>query len=185
MSTVGSMPAASAWTTCARPISSPVLVTNELSDMFCALKGATRSPLRAKIRQRAAARKLLPADEPVPCSGDGHSCRDRRDAPRVPGLGCVEAPADARAQGARCRISVPRRVRGSSRHCLSAGGCARQTATVVLVVEACGTAGSGVRRAGRPSSPARAPRNWSSPRRGRPIRWRRRTRAYWSTSRRR
>lgn len=35
----------------------------------------------------------------------------------------------------------------SSRHCLGAGGCARQTATVVLVVEACGTAGSGVRRA--------------------------------------
>jgi len=88
------------------------------------------------------------ASATVPRSGDGHSCRDRRDARCVPGLGCVETPADARAQGARYRISVPRRVRGSSRHCLSAGGCARQTATVVLVVEACGTAGSGVKRAG-------------------------------------
>ena len=36
----------------------------------------------------------------------GTLCRDRRDAPRVPDLDCVEAPAEARAQGGRYRISV-------------------------------------------------------------------------------
>ena len=42
MSTVGSMPAASAWTAWARPISSPSAVTAAFRAMFWALKGATR-----------------------------------------------------------------------------------------------------------------------------------------------
>ena len=42
MSTLGSMPAASACITWARPISRPSLVMNELSAMFWLLKGATR-----------------------------------------------------------------------------------------------------------------------------------------------
>ena len=41
ISTVGAMPAASACITCARPISSPSAVMNELSAMFCDLNGAT------------------------------------------------------------------------------------------------------------------------------------------------
>ena len=42
----GAMPAASAWTIWARPISRPSGVTPELLDMFCALKGATWRPWR-------------------------------------------------------------------------------------------------------------------------------------------
>lgn len=34
--------------------------------MFCALKGATRRPRRARSRQKAVAIQLLPALEPVP-----------------------------------------------------------------------------------------------------------------------
>ena len=44
MSAVGSTPAAAACMTCARPISAPPGVTNELSDIFCALNGATFRP---------------------------------------------------------------------------------------------------------------------------------------------
>ena len=44
MSTEGSTPAASAWTTWARPISRPSLVMKELRAIFWALKGATLSP---------------------------------------------------------------------------------------------------------------------------------------------
>ena len=55
--------------------------------------------------------------------------------------------------GVQVELHPEAQAESSSRHCLSAGGCARQTATIVLVVEACGTAGSGVRRAGRLSSP--------------------------------
>ena len=68
MSTVGSMPAASACAACARPISPPSAVTAALSDMFCALNGATRTPARAKMRQRAAASRLLPTPDAVPCT---------------------------------------------------------------------------------------------------------------------
>ncbi len=66
MSTLGSTPAASACAACDRPISPPSAVTAALSAMFCDLKGATRYPARAKRRQRAAARTLLPTPEPVP-----------------------------------------------------------------------------------------------------------------------
>jgi hypothetical protein len=44
MSTEGATPAASACIACARPISLPSGVTNELSAMFCALNGATSIP---------------------------------------------------------------------------------------------------------------------------------------------
>src|SRR5947209_930637 len=66
MSAVGSMPAATACTACARPISAPSAQTAALFDMFCALNGATRTPLRAKIRQSAAVSRLLPAEELLP-----------------------------------------------------------------------------------------------------------------------
>ncbi len=66
MSTVGMTPAASAWTACARPISPPSGVTDALSAMFCALKGATRSPSWRKRRQSPAVTMLLPTDEAVP-----------------------------------------------------------------------------------------------------------------------
>ena len=42
ISTLGSMPAASACMTCARPISSPSFVMKELSAIFWDLNGATR-----------------------------------------------------------------------------------------------------------------------------------------------
>ena len=42
MATVGSIPAACAWTACDRPISPPSIVTAAFSAMFCALNGATR-----------------------------------------------------------------------------------------------------------------------------------------------
>ena len=66
ISTDGSTPAASACTTCARPISSPSRVMNELSAMFCALNGATRSPSCRNTRHSPAAIRLLPALDIVP-----------------------------------------------------------------------------------------------------------------------
>src|SRR5690242_7194745 len=66
MSALGSMPAAAAGTACARPISAPSPSTAAVLDMFCALKGATRTPLRAKARHSAAASRLLPAEELLP-----------------------------------------------------------------------------------------------------------------------
>src|SRR3954471_8629240 len=68
MSAVGSTPAAAACTAWARPISEPSAQTAALFDMFWALKGATRTPLRAKTRHSAATSRLLPTDELVPCS---------------------------------------------------------------------------------------------------------------------
>src|SRR5258708_32132972 len=53
MSTLGSSPHASACAACARPISPPPGQTAALFDMFCDLKGATRTPSRAKARHRA------------------------------------------------------------------------------------------------------------------------------------
>ena len=47
MSTCASTPAAAAWKTWARPISSPAAVTAEFNAMFCALNGATDKPRRA------------------------------------------------------------------------------------------------------------------------------------------
>ena len=44
----GSRPQASAWATCARPISPPWRHGYELFDMFCALNGATATPLAAQ-----------------------------------------------------------------------------------------------------------------------------------------
>src|SRR5260370_18261002 len=66
MSAVGSTPAAAACTAWARPISAPSPQTAALFDIFCALNGATRIPLRAKIRHSAAASRLLPAEDLLP-----------------------------------------------------------------------------------------------------------------------
>ena len=68
MSTWGGTPAASACTAWARPISPPSGVTEELSAMFCALKGATRSPSWRNSRQSAVTSRLLPTEEAVPCT---------------------------------------------------------------------------------------------------------------------
>ncbi len=68
MSAVGSMPAAAACMTCARPISAPSMVTNEFRDMFCALNGATFTPCRASHRHSPATSTLLPASEAVPAT---------------------------------------------------------------------------------------------------------------------
>src|SRR5205823_1241598 len=43
-------------------------VANELSDMFCALNGATRTPSCAKMRHSPATSRLLPIDDAVPTS---------------------------------------------------------------------------------------------------------------------
>ena len=66
ISTEGSTPAASAWTTWARPISNPSRVMKELRAMFWALKGATLRPSCRNTRQRPAASRLLPALDMVP-----------------------------------------------------------------------------------------------------------------------
>ena len=68
MSAVGSTPAAAACITWARPISAPPGVTKELSDMFCALNGATFRPRRASQRHSPAVITLLPASELVPAT---------------------------------------------------------------------------------------------------------------------
>src|SRR3990172_5033768 len=68
MSTEGSTPAASACTTCARPISPPSAVTKEFRAMFWDLKCATRRPSCLRMRQRAATSTLLPTEEAVPCT---------------------------------------------------------------------------------------------------------------------
>src|SRR5579875_2313306 len=65
---LGCRPAARACMAWARPISPPSTVTTELLDMFCALNGATRSPLRASNRHRPATTMDLPASELVPAT---------------------------------------------------------------------------------------------------------------------
>src|SRR5258708_10497559 len=66
MSTLGSSPHASACAACARPISPPPGQTAALFDMFCDLKGATRTPARAKARHSAVTTTLLPTSDAVP-----------------------------------------------------------------------------------------------------------------------
>src|SRR5438128_4896047 len=57
---------ASACKACARPISRPSGVAAEFSDMFWALKGATRLPSSAKMRPIAAVNSDLPTCDAVP-----------------------------------------------------------------------------------------------------------------------
>ena len=59
---------ARACSACARPISPPSAVTAALLDMFCGLKGRTRSPRRVNARHSPATSRDLPTSEPVPCS---------------------------------------------------------------------------------------------------------------------
>lgn len=66
MSMVGSIPAAIACAYCARPISPPPKQTAALFDIFCALKGATRTPRRAKRRHSPATNVLFPTPDAVP-----------------------------------------------------------------------------------------------------------------------
>src|SRR5262249_18808977 len=66
--TLGASPAARACMAWARPISPPSTVTAELLDMFCALNGATRTPVRANNRQSPATTIDLPASEVVPAT---------------------------------------------------------------------------------------------------------------------
>ena len=64
---IGATPAASACTTCARPISSPSSVIKEFSAIFWDLNGATRYPSCLNILQSPAHRRLFPALDIVPC----------------------------------------------------------------------------------------------------------------------
>src|SRR5882757_8974953 len=66
--TLGARPAARACMACARPISPPSAVTAELLDMFCALNGATRIPLRDNSRHNPATTIDLPASDVVPAT---------------------------------------------------------------------------------------------------------------------
>src|SRR5271155_1057966 len=83
--TLGARPAARACIAWARPISPPSTVTAELFDMFCALNGATRMPLRASNRQSPAtttdfpASELVPATSSAPLTASGQRSRPRED----------------------------------------------------------------------------------------------------------
>src|ERR1700720_64443 len=65
---LGASPAARACMAWARPISPPSVVTAELLDMFCALNGATRMPLRANSRHSPATTIDFPASDVVPAT---------------------------------------------------------------------------------------------------------------------
>src|SRR6202021_2054760 len=66
--TRGAKPAARACIAWARPISPSSTVTAELFDMFCALNGATRIPLRTSNRHSPATTIDLPASDVVPAT---------------------------------------------------------------------------------------------------------------------
>src|SRR5256885_9797942 len=72
----GSSPHASACATCARPISPPDRHGYELFDMFCALNGATDTPLPRSHAQIAVAIQLLPAFDDVPPMNSGRAFTD-------------------------------------------------------------------------------------------------------------
>src|SRR5262245_60510600 len=84
--TLGASPAARACMACARPISPPSVVTAELLDMFCALNGATRIPLRANSRHSPATIIDFPASDVVPATNSAPLTFFRR-AGRVSQLG--------------------------------------------------------------------------------------------------
>src|SRR5260364_193312 len=65
MSVLGSTPAAKACHACARLISPPPVATTLFNDIFCGLKGETRSPARFAKRHKPATIVLLPALECV------------------------------------------------------------------------------------------------------------------------
>ena len=89
MSACGVVRAAMACNAWDRPISPPSLHTAALFDMFCALKGATRTPLFAKHRHNAAANKLFPAEELVPIT---MSVRPRLFGNRYSSIEATSAP---------------------------------------------------------------------------------------------
>src|SRR5438132_1424038 len=69
----GSSPHASACATWARPISPPARQGYELFDMFCALNGATDTPLARSHAQIAVTIQLLPALDDVPPMKSGRA----------------------------------------------------------------------------------------------------------------
>src|SRR2546422_1018299 len=72
----GVVRAANACRYCARPISAPSGVTAALLLIFCALKGATRTPRLARCRHRAVTRKDLPASLEQPMIMMGRTIRN-------------------------------------------------------------------------------------------------------------
>src|SRR5262245_31285186 len=82
--TLGASPAARACMACARPISPPSWVTAELLDMFCALNGATRMPLRANKRHSPATTIDFPASDVVPAISSAPVTLFRRADAKVP-----------------------------------------------------------------------------------------------------
>ena len=99
MATSGAIPAAWAWAAWARPISWPAGVTAELSAMFWALNGATRTPRRASSRHSPVTTVLFPASLAVPQTMSP-PCRPaaRSRPPSRPGQGPPE-PGQAGAVG--------------------------------------------------------------------------------------
>ena len=135
MAVVGSSRAACAWRYCARPISPPSRQTIELFDMFCALKGATFTPRRARARHRPATTTDLPASDDVPATrrpdgaeGDGGtirpSCptaaRHGRTTSYAAEMGSTVRRANAFQRGAAPRSRRAARARGSSSGCCTA-----------------------------------------------------------------
>src|SRR5262249_36418764 len=103
----GSSPQASAWTTCARPISPPPRHGYELFDMFCALNGATATPFRRSHAQIAVAIQLLPAFDDVPPTNSERALIRDRD----PSLDTTRSPPQGTRRTLRkslVRIDPPR-----------------------------------------------------------------------------
>ncbi len=80
IATSGATPAAAACMAWARPISNPSWVTTELSAMFCALNGATRTPWRCSHRHSPAVTTDLPASEWVPATSSAPFMQPARGA---------------------------------------------------------------------------------------------------------
>src|SRR5215217_3747499 len=91
--TLGARPAARACMACARPISPPSTVTAELLDMFCALNGATRIPLRDNSLHRPATTIDFPASDVVPATSS---------APLIAGLSRMRNHREISAELSQC-----------------------------------------------------------------------------------
>src|SRR5882672_8203011 len=94
MAVSGSSPQASAWATCARPISPPRRHGYELFDMFCALNGATDTPFPRSHAQIAVAIQLFPAFDEVPPMNSGRAFTTNQiggATPQRDGTACHQA----------------------------------------------------------------------------------------------
>src|SRR5262245_54128790 len=118
----GVMRAASACRYCARPISAPSSVTAALLLIFCALKGATRTPRLARWRHRAVTTNDLPASLEQPMIMMGGAIISFLRPPHVLHyvcwLGnkgyCFGSPAEGHtgAETRRLYVNLPRLARG-------------------------------------------------------------------------